>query len=128
MSFFMIPRPEPSAYCSMHQGNMIPTPGRYLSVNAWYMGGVDIIDFTAPRNPREIAFFDFNPDGATGSDNWSHYWYEQNPKPGTPVITYGQDGVHKPGLRGLQGPRGNRPPRRRRPPEPADPRGGPPLD
>jgi hypothetical protein len=50
----------------------------------------------APRNPREIAFFDFNPDGATGSDNWSHYWYEQNPKPGTPVITYGQDGVHNP--------------------------------
>ena len=96
MSFFMIPRPEPSAYCSMHQGNMIPAPGRYLSVNAWYMGGVDIIDFTAPRNPREIAFFDFNPDGVTGSDNWSHYWYEQSPKPGTPVITYGQDGVHNP--------------------------------
>jgi LVIVD repeat len=96
LSFFMIPRPEPDAYCSMHQGNMIPAPGRYLSVNAWYMGGVDIIDFTAPRNPREIAFFDFNPDGATGSDNWSHYWYEQAPQPGTAVITYGQDGVHNP--------------------------------
>jgi len=96
LSFFMIPRPEPDAYCSMHQGNFIPTPGRYLSVNAWYMGGVDIIDFTSKTDPREIAFFDLNPDGPTGSDNWSHYWYERAPRPGRPVITFGQDGVSSP--------------------------------
>jgi hypothetical protein len=26
LSFFMISGPEPGAYCSMHQGNLIPTP------------------------------------------------------------------------------------------------------
>jgi LVIVD repeat len=92
MSTFMIPRPEEDAYCSMHQGNFIPTPGRYLSVNAWYNGGVDIIDFTAVRRPREIAFFDHEAVGETpGSNNWAHYWYEADPRRGRPVTTYGQD-------------------------------------
>ncbi|HEX6255535.1 MAG TPA: hypothetical protein VFZ70_06950, partial [Euzebyales bacterium] len=92
MSTFMIPREGAGSYCSMHQGNFIPTPGRYLSVNAWYAGGVDIVDFTSVRNPREIAYFDHGPAGGEGdSNNWSHYWYEQNPKPGDPVTTYGQD-------------------------------------
>ena len=91
MSTFMIPRPEEDAYCSMHQGNFVPTPGRYLSVNAWYEGGVDVIDFTSVRNPREIAFFDHEPAGPMGSNNWSHYWYETDPKPGSPLTTYGQD-------------------------------------
>lgn len=89
MSTFMISRPGEDAYCSMHQGNFIPTPGRYLSVNAWYAGGANIIDFTSVRNPREIAFFDHVEE--PGSNNWSHYWYENDPKPGMPVTTYGQD-------------------------------------
>jgi hypothetical protein len=96
LSTFMIPRPEEGAYCSTQQGNMIPTQGRYLLTQAWYMGGVDIIDFTSVRNPREIAFYDRPPPGPESSDNWSHYWYEQNPKPGSPLRTYGQDGVHNP--------------------------------
>ncbi len=98
LSTFMISRPEPGddAYCSTHQGNVIPAHGRYLLAQAWYMGGVDIIDFTSVRNPREIAYFDAPPPGAEGSDNWSHYWYEQDPRPGSPVRTYGQDGVHSP--------------------------------
>lgn len=95
-STFMIGRPEAGAYCSTHQGNVIPTQGRYLLAQAWYMGGADIIDFTSPKNPHEIAFYDAPPAGATGSDNWSHYWYEQDPKPGSPLRTYGQDGVHNP--------------------------------
>ncbi len=92
MSTFMIPRPGAGSYCSMHQGNFIPTPGRYLSVNGWYRGGANIIDFTSLRNPREIAFFDHEPAGGPGdSNNWSHYWYETDPKPGTAVPTFGQD-------------------------------------
>ncbi len=91
LSTFMVSRAGGS-YCSMHQGNFIPMPGRYLSVNAWYDGGVDIIDFTSRRNPREVAFFDHQPAGGEGDSlNWSHYWYETDPKPGTPVFTYGQD-------------------------------------
>jgi len=103
MSTFMISRPEPDSYCSTHQGNVIPVRGRYLLAQAWYMGGVDIIDFTSVRNPREIAFYDAPPAGAEGSDNWSHYWYERNPVPGSPLRTYGQDGVHSPSTgRGFQ--------------------------
>jgi len=97
LSLFQIPRREPGAYCSTHQGNVIGTPGRNLLVQAWYMGGVDIIDFTAVKNPREVAFFDLLPDGPTGSDNWAHYWYEQDPVRGrSPIVTYGTDGVHNP--------------------------------
>ncbi len=103
LSSFMIPRAEPGAYCSTHQGNVVPTKGRYLLAQAWYMGGADIIDFTSVRNPREIAFFDAAPAGATGSDNWAHYWYEQNPVAGSRLRTYGQDGVHSPATgRGFQ--------------------------
>ena len=92
LSHFMIPRPDETAYCSTHQGNSVPMPGRKLLVQAWYEGGVNIIDFTAPQNPREIAYFDFLGDGTDGSDNWAHYWYERDPQPGTPLITFGTDG------------------------------------
>jgi hypothetical protein len=74
LSHFQIPRPETqdpvALYCSAHLGNVVPSPDRYLLVNAWYTGGVDLIDFTNPSRPREIAFWD-----APG-DNWSAYWYE----------------------------------------------------
>jgi hypothetical protein len=47
-----------------------------LLVNAWYMGGVDVIDFTNPRAPKEVAFYDIAPSGPTGSDNWSASPYQ----------------------------------------------------
>jgi hypothetical protein len=31
-------------YCSAHLGVPVPTGDRYLLVNAWYTGGVDVID------------------------------------------------------------------------------------
>ena len=92
LSQFMIDRPDETAYCSTHQGNSVPMPGRKLLIQAWYEGGVNIIDFTAPKNPREIAYFDFAGAGTEGSDNWAHYWYEQDTTSGAPLITYGQDG------------------------------------
>lgn len=64
------PSDDPAQYCSAHLGNTIPMSGRNLLVNAWYTGGVSVVDFTNPRKPREIAFSD-----AVG-DNWSAYWYE----------------------------------------------------
>lgn len=64
------PADDPAQYCSAHLGNTVASQGRDLLVNAWYTGGVDVIDFTNPRNPREIAFSDRR------GDNWSAYWYE----------------------------------------------------
>lgn len=96
LSQFMIPRPEAGAYCSTHQGNVALVKDRYLLVQAWYMGGADVIDFTDPTNPQEVAFYDAAPDGPTGSDNWSHYWYQGPRLAGGGLVTYGQDGVHNP--------------------------------
>lgn len=83
---------DPIPYCSAHMGNVVPAKDRYLLVNAWYRGGADIIDFTDPTNPKEIAFFD-----KVNADNWSAYWYERGPAPqGTSLTIYGNDGVHDP--------------------------------
>jgi LVIVD repeat-containing protein len=73
-SSFMIRRShkkEVPDYCSAHLGNVVPATDRYLLVNAWYTGGVDVIDFSNPKVPREIAFYDRE------GDEWSGYWYEQ---------------------------------------------------
>lgn len=90
-------RPESGAYCSAHMGLPVFGSNRDLLVNAWYMGGVNVIDFSNPSAPKEIAFYDMGPDGPTGSDNWSAYSYV-GPKfrrgPGIPI--YASDGVHNP--------------------------------
>ena len=41
-----------------HNGGLIPVPGRDLMVQGWYQGGVDVMDFTDPDHPTEIAYFD----------------------------------------------------------------------
>jgi hypothetical protein len=90
-------RPEPGAYCSAHMGMPIMGVHKDLLVNAWYMGGVDVIDFSNPRAPKEVAFYDLAPLGPLGSDNWSAYPY-QGPtfKTGPGVPVYASDGVHNP--------------------------------
>jgi hypothetical protein len=44
---------------------------RDLLVNAWYTGGVDVIDFSKPRRLKEIAYYD----PARNSGTWSAYPY-----------------------------------------------------
>src|SRR5271156_2907079 len=64
--------------CVAHNGTLIPIPGRDIEVQAWYQGGVSVMDFTDPAHPFEIAYFDRGPiDGkmlVLGGD-WSAYWY-----------------------------------------------------
>ncbi|HEX6420692.1 MAG TPA: hypothetical protein VFZ77_19475 [Acidimicrobiales bacterium] len=111
LSHFMLPRTESAldadgnetAYCSAHLGNPTVSAGRDLLINAWYMGGVDVIDFTDPRNPEEIAYYDIAPAGPTGSDNWSAYWYEGARLGSGTFPVYATDGVHNPATgRGFQ--------------------------
>jgi hypothetical protein len=51
-------------------------------VQAWYQGGISVFDWTDPRNPREIAFFDRGPlDSLPVNEiagSWSAYWYNGN--------------------------------------------------
>jgi hypothetical protein len=63
---------------------------RDLLVNAWYTGGVDVIDFSKPTRLKEIAYYD--PERQTGT--WSAYPYTGplfKNGPGIPVYT--SDGV-----------------------------------
>jgi len=99
LSHFQIPRPESAlneqgeetAYCSAHLGTPVPTDDAYLLVNAWYEGGADVIDFTDPRNPVEIAFWDARPAGAGGSNTWAAYWYEGRAASRGGLTVYGND-------------------------------------
>ena len=78
-SYFKIPAPQlEQENCVAHNGSIVPVPGRDLFVQAWYQGGMSIIDFTDSANPIEIAYFDRGPINAkelvTGGF-WSTYWY-----------------------------------------------------
>src|SRR4029434_6720286 len=52
--------------CVAHNGSLLPIPGRDVLVQAWYQGGISVIDFTDTAHPHEIAFFDRGPISATG--------------------------------------------------------------
>ena len=63
--------------CVAHNGGLIPVPGRDIMVQAWYQGGISVVDFTNPAKPVEIAYFDRGPitDKLTLAGFWSVYWY-----------------------------------------------------
>jgi hypothetical protein len=53
-------------------------PGRDVFVQAWYQGGLSVIDFTDSAHPVEIAYFDRGPIDAEDlvlGGYWSTYWY-----------------------------------------------------
>jgi hypothetical protein len=77
--YYKLPVPQTATEnCVAHNGSLIPVPGRDIMVQAWYQGGVSVLDFTDPANPFEIAFFDRGPlsdeELFTGG-YWSTYWY-----------------------------------------------------
>ena len=64
--------------CVAHNGSLIPVPGRDIEVQAWYQGGVSVMDFTDPAQPFEIAYFDrgpIDPKTLVLGGEWSAYWY-----------------------------------------------------
>jgi uncharacterized protein (DUF305 family) len=65
--------------CVAHNGSIVPVPGRDIFVQAWYQGGISVIDFTDPNTPTEIGYFDRGPMSDTGfqfGGFWSAYWYQ----------------------------------------------------
>jgi hypothetical protein len=61
-SYFKIPTAQTAQEnCVSHNGGLVPVPGRDIMVQGWYQGGVDVIDFTDPDHPYELAFFDRGP-------------------------------------------------------------------
>jgi hypothetical protein len=64
--------------CVAHNGSLIPIPGRDILVQAWYQGGISLVDFTDATRPFEVAYFDRGPiDGTRRAmgGQWSSYWY-----------------------------------------------------
>ena len=78
-SFHKLPSVQAaSENCVAHNGTIVPVPGRDLMVQAWYQGGVSIMDFTDPARPTEIAWFDRGPIDAERlyvGGSWSAYWF-----------------------------------------------------
>lgn len=64
--------------CVAHNGSLIPVPGRDIEVQAWYQGGISVMDFTDPNHVYEIAYFDrgpIDPNMLVLGGSWSAYWY-----------------------------------------------------
>jgi len=76
---FKMPAPQvEQENCVAHNGSIVPVPGRDIFVQAWYQGGISVIDFTDSANPVEIAYFDRGPIDAEElilGGYWSAYWY-----------------------------------------------------
>ena len=91
-AYFKIPAAQAAEEnCVSHNGGLIPVPGRDIMVQGWYQGGVSVMEFTDPDNPRELAYFDrgsidrpaadsaASRPGARGSrtigGSWGAYWW-----------------------------------------------------
>lgn len=78
-SYFKMPAPQTDMEnCVAHNGSLVPIPGRDILVQAWYQGGVSVVDFTDTAHPVEIAYFDRGPVDASKralGGMWSVYWY-----------------------------------------------------
>ena len=78
-SHYKMPAPQvEEENCVAHNGSIVPVPGRDIFVQAWYQGGISLIDFTDSANPVEIGYFDRGPlDGErlVFGGYWSVYWY-----------------------------------------------------
>ncbi|MDC3124962.1 DUF305 domain-containing protein [Gammaproteobacteria bacterium] len=79
-SHFKMPAPQlETENCVAHNGSLIPIPDKDIFVQAWYQGGISLMDFTDSSNPKEIAFFDRGPiddELLVMGGYWSAYYYD----------------------------------------------------
>jgi len=78
-SYYKLPVAQTSQEnCVSHLPSLIPVPGRDIMTQAWYQGGVSVIDFTDSANPKEIGYYDRGPISAASlvlGGLWSSYYY-----------------------------------------------------
>jgi hypothetical protein len=81
-SYYKLPAAQTDTEnCVAHNGSLVPVPGRDIEVQAWYQGGISVVDFTDPAQPFEIAYFDrgpIDPNMLVLGGDWSAYWYNGN--------------------------------------------------
>jgi hypothetical protein len=78
-SYYKLPTAQgDTENCVAHNGSLVPIPGRDIEVQAWYQGGISVMDFTDSQHPTEIAYFDrgpIDPKMLVLGGDWSAYWY-----------------------------------------------------
>ncbi len=78
-SYYKLPAAQgDTENCVAHNGSLVPVPGRDIEVQAWYQGGISVMDFTDAAHPFEIAYFDrgpIDPNMLVLGGEWSAYWY-----------------------------------------------------
>ena len=78
-SYYKLPAAQgDTENCVAHNGSLIPVPGRDIEVQAWYQGGISVMDFSDAAHPFEIAYFDrgpIDPKMLVLGGDWSAYWY-----------------------------------------------------
>src|SRR5205814_1754451 len=78
-SYYKMPAAQgDSENCVAHNGSLVPVPGRDIEAQAWYQGGISVMDFTDAGHPVEIAYFDrgpIDPKSLVLGGDWSAYWY-----------------------------------------------------
>ena len=78
-SYYKLPAAQgDTENCVAHNGSLIPIPGRDIEVQAWYQGGISVVDFTDASRPVEVAYFDRGPifeNMLVLGGAWSAYWY-----------------------------------------------------
>ena len=80
-----LPHPQgPNENCTLHNYNVAPFLDRHVMAHGFYQGGTNVIDFTNPGAPREIAYSDppprpVPPGGPFACCDlggvWGSYWY-----------------------------------------------------
>lgn len=99
-----------STWCTAHQYDFIP--GSRVMVASWYTGGMNVIDWTDPMRPEELAHYRVDGPAFENTNYWSAYWHDG--------LVYandrgrGMDVIHVPGLPDADHPSLARPPRRGR--------------
>jgi len=78
--YYKLPAPQSDQEnCVAHNGSIVPVPGRDIFAQAWYQGGLSVMDFTDSTDVTEIAYFDRGPvheERIVLGGYWSTYWYD----------------------------------------------------
>lgn len=78
-SYWKLPREQSTTEnCVAHNGSLLPLKDRTVMVQAWYQGGISLLDWTDPHNPTELAWFDRGPldeETLILGGSWSAYYY-----------------------------------------------------
>ena len=95
-SSFQLPRPTDGHLCYGHESNIVPMLGpRDVLVTGWFGGGVDLVEFTDPAHPREIAYWASSAPAGEHSFSYAGYWYNGYVFSGNTALAWDEPMTHR---------------------------------